>query len=129
MAMPQNDISPARNRSQSDDLKTWRSYADAGLSLVPIATDGTKSPAWQALPQEWNAEEGRMKHVWKPFQTRQPTDAEIVEWASKRLGIGIVGGKISRFFEALDNDEVPLWTPYVALVKTHAPTLYQRLVF
>ena len=68
-----------------------------------------------------------MKPVWKPFQTRQPTDAGIVEWASKKLGIGIVGGKVSRFFEALDNDEVPLWIPYVELVKTHAPELYERL--
>jgi putative DNA primase/helicase len=127
MAMPQNDI--PRDRAQSDDLKTWRSYTDAGLSVIPVATDGTKSPAWQSLPKEWNAEEGRMKPVWKPFQTRLPTDAEIVEWASKRLGIGIVGGKISRFFEALDNDEVPLWTPYIELVKMHAPALYLRLVF
>ena len=30
-------------------------------------------------------------------------------------------------FQALDNDDVPLWNPYVELIKLHAPDLWQRL--
>ena len=114
--------------SAEEILATARQYIAAGLSVIPIATDGTKSPAWEGLPKEYDPIQKRDRYVWKPFQTRKPTDDELQEWAHRKYGIGIVGGKISGCFQALDNDNVPLWNPYVELIKLHAPNLWQRLI-
>jgi len=62
-------------------LALAREYVARGFSVIPLR-ERDKRPA---LP------------AWKPFQTRYPTDAELVEWFGKnpKLNIGIVTGKIS----------------------------------
>ena len=122
-----NVNSNGHNPNAIEILATARRYVAAGLSVIPIATDGTKSPAWEGLPKEFDPIQKRDKPVWKPFQTRKPTDEELQEWARRKYGVGIVGGKISGGLGVLDNDDVPLWEPYVELVKLHALSLWQQL--
>jgi hypothetical protein len=117
----------SHNPGADEILATARRYIDAGFSIIPIATDGTKFPAWKGLPKEYDPIQKRDKSVWKPFQMRKPTDAELQEWARRKCGIGIVCGKISGGFEVIDNDDPTLWGPYVELVKLHAPDLWKRL--
>lgn len=78
MGMPQNDIPRTRNRANSNDLQTWRSYTAAGLSVIPIATDGTKSPAWQVLPKERKANNKRTTNA-TDVDKPKPTDDELAE--------------------------------------------------
>ena len=64
----------------------YQDYASAGVSLVPVKTDGSKAPA---VP-------------WKQFQ-RQPADSETVQkWIDRGHGIGLIGGTVSGNLEVLD---------------------------
>src|SRR4051794_31254171 len=49
-------------------VEAARRYVEAGLSVIPIAADGSKGPDWPRLPQVWDEAEGRYKRSWKPFQ-------------------------------------------------------------
>jgi hypothetical protein len=49
-------------------------YLGAGLSLLPVVTDGSKAPAL----------------AWKPYQARQPTPPELQSWCARGWGIGII---------------------------------------
>ena len=66
-----------------------RKWVSAGVSVVPIKPDGTKSPAVRE---------------WKVWQTRLPTEEEIERDFKDGLGIGIIGGGISGNLEMLDFD-------------------------
>jgi P4 family phage/plasmid primase-like protien len=75
-------------------------YLDAGLSIIPIATDGTKQPMHNLLPLV----EGRRS--WSPFKDRLPTDEELSGWfGNGDAGIAIVGGAVSGNLERIDFDE------------------------
>jgi hypothetical protein len=86
-------------------------YLQAGLSLLPVSTDGSKAPAI----------------AWKPYQARQPTPQELQSWCSRGLGIGIIGGHVSGNLEILDFDAHELFTPWCDMVEELAPGLVQRL--
>ena len=75
-------------------------YVDAGLSIVPIRLDGTKSPA---VPS------------WTEYQNRLPTRDEIDRWFSRPAGIAIIGGRISGGLEILDFDQWELFEPWRSL--------------
>src|SRR5262245_15934517 len=57
---------------------TARAYVDAGLSVIPIRLDGSKTPAVK----------------WKRYQTELPTDDDLASWfnpyGESKYGIGIV---------------------------------------
>lgn len=77
-------------------------YVDAGLSVIPIATDGTKSP----------------KLKWEPYKTRLPSDAELQTWFTGRTaGIAIVGGAVSGNLERIDFDQPGLYDEWRELCK------------
>jgi hypothetical protein len=112
-------------------LAAARDYLRAGLSLIPIARDGTKAPAWGLLPQEWDEAKASYRHVWAPFQSGLPTLEEIEKWFDRDEppGIGIIGGAVSGGLEQLDFDvraqeTFPRWC---GLVEAEVPGLIARL--
>ena len=107
-------------------LATARRYVAAGLSVIPIKTDGSKTPAANLLPKVFDPKAQRGKATWKPFQSRRATDEELCQWS--RNGIAIVCGKISGYLEVIDNDLLSVWPQWCELVKQHKPGLFERLV-
>ncbi len=63
---------------------------DAGISVVPPRTDGTKAPLGS----------------WRMFQARLPYAQELDNWyrAEQNPGIGVVCGAVSGNLEAVDFD-------------------------
>lgn len=68
--------------------ETAISYVQAGLSVIPIKPDGSKSPA---LP-------------WNQFRNRLPTNEEIQQWFGydSAYGIAVICGKVSGNLVVLD---------------------------
>ena len=52
---------------------TARRVVAAGLSCIPIATNGSQAPAWHLLPKAWDERQQRHNPVWKSYQTRPPS--------------------------------------------------------
>lgn len=91
-------------------LDVAREYVKRGISVIPLLKRD-KIPDSSVLPQKevdgklvWCGPEetevfednGFPKKTWVPFQTRLPTDNELVQWfADGERNIGIVTGKIS----------------------------------
>lgn len=74
-------------------LKIAIAYVEAGVSVIPLRTDGSKKPA---IPS------------WKPYQQKLATEADLQSWFQHtRYGIGIVCGVVSGGLEVLDFDERP----------------------
>lgn len=78
-------------------LEWARSYQQSGWSIIPLVVSGDKTKP--AAP-------------WKPFQTRQASDDELIEWFGdgKASGLGVVFGAVSgnlasRDFDRLDSYE------------------------
>lgn len=106
-------------------------YRDAGLSIIPIIPDGSKSPAWCLLPRVPSEGGGEGKHAWKPFQARIATEAEVRPWYEQwgpLCGIAVIGGKVSGGLEVIDFDTIDLFGPWSAQVEDLAPGLIDRLV-
>jgi KaiC/GvpD/RAD55 family RecA-like ATPase len=68
-------------------LKTALEFANEGISVVPVATDGSKRPGLAA---------------WKEFQTRQPSAEELLAWFANAEGVGVICGAISGNLEMLE---------------------------
>jgi hypothetical protein len=69
-------------------LSAAQTYVRAGFSVIPVKTDGSKSPA--------------LTH-WKEYQKRQPTGEELEEWFSgDSVGLAIVCGAVSGNLAVLD---------------------------
>jgi len=86
-------------------------YLDAGLSVVPIRTDGTKAP-----PDKW-----------KVYQSRQATPSEVRGWAAKGYGLAVVGGAVSGNLELIDFETVAVFEAWTGLVVPELPGLLHRL--
>lgn len=67
-----------------------RAYKSNGLSVVPLQTDGSKSPVGS----------------WKPYQSRFASDHEISQWfdGEHPCGIGVVAGAVSGNLVVIDFD-------------------------
>ena len=61
-------------------------YTQAGLSVLPIATNGTKKPTGP----------------WKEYQTRIADEQELREIFANGCGVGIIGGAVSRWLQIVD---------------------------
>ncbi len=55
-------------------LDLARRYLAAGISVIPIALDGTKAPWAQLLPKVYDPDKGQHRATWKPFQQRLATE-------------------------------------------------------
>ena len=80
-------------------------YLDAGLSVIPIKTDGSKSPAVK---------------TWKPYQSeRMGAEEAARHWGcAAPPGYGIVGGAVSGNLEVIDFDDADAWTAFDALARS-----------
>ena len=72
---------------------------DAGISVVPPRTDGSKAPLGS----------------WRTFQSRLPYLQEIDDWyrADQNPGIGVVCGAVSGNLEALDFDRHSAYEDFI----------------
>jgi Bifunctional DNA primase/polymerase, N-terminal len=105
-----------------------RRLVAAGLSVIPIAVDGTKRPAGWLLPKAWDEHEQRWTPTWKPYQRTRPTDAELARWFGHgTLGVALIGGAISGHLEILDFDAPDIFMPWCGMVDELAPGLVVRL--
>lgn len=68
-------------------LKTALEFANEGISVVPVATDGSKRPGLAS---------------WKEFQTRHPSPEELLAWFQTAEGVGVICGSISGNLEMLE---------------------------
>lgn len=89
-----------------------RDYAAAGLSVLPIKTDGTKRP--------------RVKE-WGHLQKDIATPDEIDQLFRGMVGVAIIGGRVSGGLECLDIDAPDLVEPFEASIRELAPGLLERL--
>src|SRR5262245_59075806 len=105
-----------------------RRYLEAGLSVLPIALDGSKAPAWPDLPRQWNEAEKKFKHVWEPFQTRRATAAELRQWfdRSRPVGIGIACGAVSGNLVVLDFETQAAYDRWLGRLAAPHPEVLDR---
>lgn len=88
---------------QANEILTFATeYRGAGISVIPLKLDGSKSPA---LPS------------WKEYQNRMATDAELTEWFARPQGIGLVAGVVSGGLEVIDFDDGELFAPWYKSVE------------
>ncbi|HEU5375886.1 MAG TPA: bifunctional DNA primase/polymerase [Ktedonobacteraceae bacterium] len=87
----------------------------AGISVVPIRTDGTKQPALER---------------WRTYQKRRPHAIELERWFSgAEPGIAFITGAVSGNLEALDFDCYDTFEAWLRLVERDSilSALYEHL--
>lgn len=106
-------------------------YVRAGLSVLPVALDGSKAPDGRLLPRVLTANGDRLRATWDPFKERLATEAELRQWFGRQEppGIGIIGGEVSGRMECIDFDRqaeaiFPAWSE---MVEAQCPGLIARL--
>jgi len=94
-------------------LEQAQQLAASGLSVVPIKSDGSKSPAVSS---------------WKPYQSQIATPRELKRWSRNGYGIGIVAGKVSGNLEVIDFDDPAAFECWKRLVgELGGVDLFKRL--
>ena len=86
-------------------LDTAQAALKRGISLVPIANDGTKRPLVN----------------WKQYQERQPDASKVGGWYRwwPEAGLAFVTGTVSRSLEALDFDDLDSYNKYLITAHTY----------
>lgn len=90
-----------------DVIEYARRYLAAGVSVIPVATDGTKRPAGHLLPREPDPDAAdRFRATWRPYQSRLATDDEAARWwgGPSPAGLAAVCGAASGGLELIDFD-------------------------
>ena len=72
---------------KTDILLTALEFANQGICVVPVATDGSKRPAIAS---------------WKQYQETMPTTSELMTWFASAEGVGVICGKVSGNLEMLE---------------------------
>src|ERR1700738_1644559 len=98
-----------------DMLAATTSMIESGLSVIPIAADGTKHPAISVLPYCWDEKKQTDRPMWKPFQSQLPTTEDLKKWFGNGTirGVAVVGGVVSGNLEILDFDEPGLYEEWL----------------
>jgi hypothetical protein len=123
------------------DNQTWKAalaYLRAGLSLIPVSTDGSKSPSGLDLPYKTDDQgevvlngRGHPQRTWDVYKDRVPTEEELRSWFDREhpAGIGVVGGRVSGNLETIDFDRQAdaLFPQWCQLVEAECPGLLERL--
>jgi len=108
--------SPPLHAGQTSLIQTARAAWTQGISVIPIAANGTKCPA---VPS------------WKRYQQQRPTEREIRRWffPGCRCGLGYITGGVSGGLEALDFDSPQVYQSWRAAVECDAALslLYRRI--
>ena len=98
-------------------LEAAMAYVNSGVSIIPIVSDGSKSPATE----------------WSPYQEQLASKQKLTDWLFGKLrghlGIAAIGGAVSGGLEILDIDSAKYVRPWEELVEKAAPGLLGRLVF
>lgn len=105
-------------------------YVAAGISVIPIAADGTKRPAGWLL-RDWREPEQQFRSSWTPYQQSLPPKAEVERWFGPLCwpcGIGVVCGQVSGNLECIDLDTFDLVEPWFEQVERQQAGLIDRLV-
>ncbi|MBL8854882.1 MAG: bifunctional DNA primase/polymerase [Planctomycetaceae bacterium] len=92
-------------------IEIAQAYIDNGISVIPLALNGTKRPA---IP------------IWKPYQSEMPTTDLIHEWWRSPHGMGVICGCVSGGLEVLDFDKqaevtFPVWHQLVESIAVRLP--------
>lgn len=87
-------------------------YLQAGITVIPIALDGSKAPATKK---------------WRDYHQRPPTEAEIRKMFAKPSGLAILGGKTSGNLTIIDFDRPGAFDAWKELLASLAPGLLERL--
>jgi Bifunctional DNA primase/polymerase, N-terminal len=123
-------VKAAANGHANAVLRQALDYLDAGLSILPVARDGSKGPDVSRLPHVLG-EDGRAHASWKPFEKELALRADVEQWfkASAPPGIGVIGGAVSGALETIDFDvrADELFPEWCELVEAQAPGLVKRL--
>lgn len=86
---------------RSDKVTTAQASAllEAGISIIPIKPDGSKSPALSS---------------WKPYQERHASAADVQTWYGNghRYGVAAICGPISGNLEILDFDDPKIFRDF-----------------
>jgi len=72
---------------KTDILLRALELANEGISVVPVATDGSKRPGVS---------------TWKQYQQQRPTTSELMTWFANAEGVGVICGKVSGNLEMLE---------------------------
>jgi hypothetical protein len=72
---------------KTDILLTALEFANQSISVVPVATDGSKRPGIAS---------------WKQYQETRPTTTELMTWFADAQGVGVICGKVSGNLEMLE---------------------------
>jgi hypothetical protein len=100
----------------------------AGISTIPIATDGSKAPAGPLLPLLPDKKTGELRRQWEPYQSRVATEAELRRWfVARRVGMAVVGGTVSGNLGVLDLEFLDFFIPFCELVEAQSPGLVSQL--
>lgn len=107
-------------------------YLAAGISVIPVARDGSKAPDWTLLPQSLDEDTGRLRRTWLPYRGRLATAEEASRWWDRPdpPGIAVICGSASGMgIEQIDFDAeadaiFPAWRD---LVEESCPGLVGRL--
>jgi hypothetical protein len=107
---------PMPRHDQASLIQTARAAWEAGISVIPIAANGTKCPAVSS---------------WKRYQQERPTERDIRRWffPGCRCGLGYITGSVSGGLEALDFDGPDSYQNWRAAVECDPAlsTLYRRI--
>jgi hypothetical protein len=121
------------NNSEST-FETACRYVRAGISVIPIRRDGTKTPDPTDLPRTPDEDTGKYKAVWNPFRERLPDDKELRKWfgGKKPAGIGTVGGTIGDAADGLeimdfDKRADEIFAEFCELVEAECPGLLNKI--
>lgn len=90
-------------------LEAAMAYVRAGLSVIPIRADGSKSPVGK----------------WKESQGIRATEVDVVRWINVGLGVAVVCGEVSEL-EVLDFDAPDVFERWRELVETEHPGALER---
>jgi Bifunctional DNA primase/polymerase, N-terminal/D5 N terminal like len=99
----------------------------SGLSQLPIALDGSKSPLGKLLPLIGDVQRKETKPSWIPFQTWIVLPDQLRAWVNAGAGIGIIGGQISGNLEIIDIDAPKLCQLWRDMLEELMPGLLDRL--
>jgi hypothetical protein len=109
----------------SDVLRKALAYCDAGLSVLPVARDGSKAPDWTRLPRVGG------HATWDPLkeELQSREDVERMFRGERPPGIGVIGGAVSGGLECVDFDREAesIFPAWCELVEAEAPGLVARL--
>lgn len=116
--------------TQSAQFAAATAYVTAGISILPIAADGSKRPAWGLLPPFVDSS-GTTRRPWKPYQSRLPSRDELQAWFGgwgSSCGMAAIAGPVSGGLEILDFDSFDHVAPWADKIKQRAPDVLDRLV-